>query len=229
MCTLVVLNRVHPEFPVVLAANRDELFARESEGPQVLSQVPRIVGGRDGIAGGTWLGLTPRGFFVGVTNLAGTPPRPGFLSRGQLVLDMLRHGATAAAEGWLRAQRPEAYNPFNVMWGDASGVRVAHARGPELEVVDVPPGVHVLPNDRLDAPRVPRVARAQALLSELNGDLDTQLAGVLSDDAVCVRGDVYGTRSASLVGLRPGGVAFYRHADGAPDEAPFEDFTWLLS
>ncbi len=229
MCTLIVLNRVHPELPVVLAANRDELFARETEGPRILSQTPRIVGGRDVVAGGTWLGLVPHGFFVAVTNVAGALPKPGLLSRGQLVLDMLREGSPEAAEAWLRTRRPEAYNPFNLMWGDANGVQVAHARGAELELLEVPPGVHVLPNGRLDSPEVPRVARIQDLLSTSAADPRQQLRAALSDDAVCIRGDFYGTRSASLVGLRPGGVAFYLHADGAPDRAPFEDVSWLLN
>ncbi len=232
MCTLVVLHRVHPEYPVVLAANRDELFARQTEGPQILVDAPRVVGGRDVVAGGTWLGLTPSGFFVAVTNRAGAAPQPGLLSRGALVVELLRRGETESAEAWLRAQDPARYNPFNLMYGDASGVRVAYARGEQLHTGDVPLGVHVLPNGRLDSPRFEKTAHIQSLLAEPAPNWDglaRQLKSALADDLVCVRTPFYGTRSACLVALRPGGVAFYLHADGVPGVAPFEDHTWLLS
>ena len=232
MCTLVVLHRVHPELPVVLAANRDELFARQTEGPQILVDDPRVVGGRDVVAGGTWLGLTPSGFFVAVTNEAGAAPRPGLRSRGALVMDMLREGGTAAAESWLRAREPARYNPFNLMFGDAGGLRVAYARGGQLEVDDVPQGVHVLPNGRLDSPHFGKVAHIQGLLADpatVWAGLLGQLRGALADDLVCVRTPFYGTRSSSVIALRQGSVAVYLHADGPADEAPFEDHAWLLS
>ncbi len=232
MCTLIVLNRVHPDLPVVLAANRDELFARRAQGPRVLVDAPRVVGGRDAVAGGTWLGLTPTGFFVGVTNEAGVAPRPGLESRGQLVLDLLRRGSVGAGRAWLRTLRADAYNPFYLLFGDADGVWVAHRRGAELHLEAVPAGVHVLPNGPLNSARFPKVARVRGLLESPprgRAALIDQLRGALSDDAVCVRGSIYGTRSASIVALRPGGVAFYLHAEGAPDFAPFEDHTCLLS
>ncbi|MCB9540213.1 MAG: NRDE family protein [Myxococcales bacterium] len=256
MCTLVVLHRAHPDWPVVCAANRDEYYARPTEPPQVLLERPHAVGGRDALAGGTWMGVTASGFFVGLTNQPPDgAPDPSRASRGQVVLDALAAGSTAAAEARLRGLRPGAHNPFNLVFGDADGLRVLYARDTGHAFADVPPGVHVLPNGRLNDAGFPKVQRARALLTPLPADgeaLLTRLQRVLADGdrpadaparprdgldaetrralhALCVRTPAYGTRSASIVALRPGGVARYLHADGPPDRAPFVDRTALLA
>lgn len=166
MCTIVILRHVHPEFPLVLAANRDELYARPAAGPQVLSLSPRAVGGRDLERQGTWMGVTDGGFFVGLTNQRGSAnltraPR----SRGEVVLRALRAGGVEAVDRYLAGLDAREYNPFNLLYGDAAALRVAYARpdSERLHVEDVPPGVHVLPNDVLDTPALPKVARARML------------------------------------------------------------------
>src|SRR5262245_12365665 len=67
MCLLIVQSRVHRDAPLVVAANRDELLARPAISMTVLE--PGIVGGRDLLAGGTWLALNRQGVFAGLTNL----------------------------------------------------------------------------------------------------------------------------------------------------------------
>ena len=86
MCTVVILNRVHPEYPVVVAANRDEFYARTTHDPRVVHDSPRIVCGVDGDKGGTWMGVTDAGLFVGLTNQRTYSPADSQLqSRGQAV------------------------------------------------------------------------------------------------------------------------------------------------
>src|SRR2546429_9416944 len=86
MCLLAVLFHAHPEAPVVIAANRDELYARAAEAIQVLRpSAPRILGGRDVLAGGTWLAVNEHGVYAGVTNRpAATGRDPSRRSRGEL-------------------------------------------------------------------------------------------------------------------------------------------------
>ncbi|MEK7705269.1 MAG: NRDE family protein, partial [Myxococcota bacterium] len=55
MCLLAVLSRAHPDSPLVVAANRDEWLARPAAPFGVLDERPRVVGGRDLTAGGTWM------------------------------------------------------------------------------------------------------------------------------------------------------------------------------
>ncbi|MFW5921048.1 MAG: NRDE family protein, partial [Polyangiales bacterium] len=63
MCTIVVLHHVHPRHPLIVAANRDEFYERPATPPHVLSEQPRVVGGLDRRAGGTWMGVTGGGLF----------------------------------------------------------------------------------------------------------------------------------------------------------------------
>ena len=166
MCTLLILRQVHPEWPLVLAANRDERYARASSGTQVLSLSPRIVGGRDLERQGTWMGVTDTGFFVGLTNqrvaaaLARSPR-----SRGEVVLRALETGSVEGVERYLSGLDAREYLPFNLIYGTAETLRVAYGRptAERLLVGDVPPGVHVLSNEVLDSPALPKVPRARAL------------------------------------------------------------------
>ena len=80
MCTILVFNRVIPDIPVLIAANRDEIYNRPSSGAVVLQQEPRIVGGRDEIGGGTWMGVTEHGFLPELPIIEGIPQQTGLCS-----------------------------------------------------------------------------------------------------------------------------------------------------
>ncbi|HEX6245482.1 MAG TPA: NRDE family protein [Polyangiales bacterium] len=188
MCTIVVLRKLRDDYPLVLATNRDEFYARLSTGPERLLDQPATVGGRDLVKGGTWMGVTREGLFVGVTNQrAVRPPDPSKRSRGELVLNALRLGTRDAVTRFLRGVDAREYNAFNLMWGDAHELFAAYAREDHgaLEIERVPEGVHVLPNDRLDSADFPKVTRAQALLSPfVHGpypELERALKGMLAD------------------------------------------------
>lgn len=56
-------------YPLIIAANRDEYYARPTREPQVLAAGPPVVvGGWDERGGGTWMGVTAAFFFAGLTN-----------------------------------------------------------------------------------------------------------------------------------------------------------------
>jgi uncharacterized protein with NRDE domain len=260
MCTIVILRHIHPEWPLVLAANRDELYARPAVGPQVLSpSAPRVVGGRDLERQGTWMGVTDGGLFVGLTNQRGAAnlsraPR----SRGEVVMRVLGADSVEGVERYLAGLDPREYNPFNLLYGNAEVLRVAYAR-PDSERMtheDVPPGVHVLPNDVLDSPALPKVVRARKLAEEaarrpwpesvqaLQRMLaDHMMPELLPEEeglpemrerlrqyqALCIHTPGYGTRSSAIIALAPGRVAHYLASDVAPCQAPYQDVTPLLS
>ncbi len=240
MCTIIA---VHREGSLTIAANRDEFYARPALPPALLE--PGIVGGRDAVARGTWLGLTPRGLFVAVTNQRTLrPPDPTKHSRGELVLEALRRGTVEGVLEHLRAVDGKSYNPFNLLFGDGHRLFVAYARD-ELTIEELAPGVIVLANDRIGAEDYPKTRRAEALLAE-GVPLETILAdhqkadvpdvpgSFLSHDmlrelqALCIHTPLYGTRSSAIVRLEPGVVHEYRHAEGPPCTTPFVDFTELL-
>ncbi len=74
MCLLVFAWQTEPEYPLVVAANRDERLDRPAQALCVLQEErPRILGGRDDLAGGTWLAVNEHGVVAGLTNR----PAPG--------------------------------------------------------------------------------------------------------------------------------------------------------
>lgn len=168
MCTIVALFGVHPSFPLVVAANRDEFYARGATPPEVVSGSPRIVAGRDLQSGGTWMGATARGFFVGVTNQRSySGAVQGLRSRGEVALAALRAGTIDGTGALVHALDPSEYNAFNLIYGDARGLRVAYVRRepPGVEVVSLPQGVHVLSNDRMGSTEFPKAGRAMSLVA----------------------------------------------------------------
>ncbi|HEX2385992.1 MAG TPA: NRDE family protein, partial [Candidatus Binatia bacterium] len=68
MCTLAIYLRQFEKYPVVIAANRDEHFARPSEAPKLWKGDPAIVAGKDLVAGGTWLGVNSAGIAAAIVN-----------------------------------------------------------------------------------------------------------------------------------------------------------------
>jgi uncharacterized protein with NRDE domain len=86
---ILLANGVHPEHSLVLLANRDELHARPTQPAGFWPDAPDVFGGRDGVAGGTWLGVTRRGRFAAVTNVRAPDARRDGQSRGLLVAKLL--------------------------------------------------------------------------------------------------------------------------------------------
>lgn len=162
MCTIIALRGVHPAYPLIVAANRDEFTRRVATPPTALSTSPLVVGGRDRQALGTWLAVTPRGFFVALTNQRtwGMPDRSR-RSRGELVIEAARRGSVDAVGAYLRAQPARRYNPFNLLFGDATSLAAAYVRDddPTVTVEPLGPGMHVLANDSIGSPWFPKVAR----------------------------------------------------------------------
>jgi hypothetical protein len=120
MCTLVILRRPGAAWPLVLAANRDELASRPSRAPgRHWPDRAEVVAGLDVQAGGSWLGLNDHGVVAGVLNRTGTlGPAAGKRSRGELVLEALDHADAAAAARALTDLDPDAYRPFNLVIAD---------------------------------------------------------------------------------------------------------------
>ncbi len=151
MCLIAFAHRAHPRYPLVLVANRDEFYDRPTEVAGWWREPAGILAGRDLQAGGTWLGVTRRGRWAGVTNYREGRPPPADRSRGELVLDFLDDnnadpGHYAAAV----ASRGERYNGFNLLAGDGDSLAYCTNRGREPRLLD--PGVYTLSNHLLDTP-----------------------------------------------------------------------------
>lgn len=156
MCTIAILLEVAAGAPLVVAANRDEIYARPTRPPESLGD--RIAGGVDALSGGTWLAVRHDGRFAAVTNQrALAPVAAGLRSRGLAVREL---AAAADPDAYVAALDPTRYASMNLLWGDARGVLVAYVRREgSLEIETLGRGIHVLCNDRLGAQGFPRGVR----------------------------------------------------------------------
>lgn len=188
MCTILAIFGLHPEYPLVIAANRDEFTDRPTQGPTVLTQAPRSVGGVDLREGGSWLGVNEKGVFAALTNQRTyTHPDPGLQSRGQVVRRALGCISPEAIVDQLRGLDATSYNPFNLLFGNADRLYAAYARGSRnaIEIEALAPGIHVLANDRLGSPRFPKAERARRAVYGNHArpwsELSAVLVSMLSD------------------------------------------------
>lgn len=236
MCLILVAWRVHPEFPLVVAANRDEFFKRPTA-PLSFWTDGRILAGRDMEAGGTWMGITVDGRFAALTNFrAPEIHRDGMASRGQLVADFLATEESPAS--WLERQSRNAarYNPFNLLVGDRNTFGCYSSTSKEIRWLK--PGIYGLSNHLLDTPW-PKVEAAKSSLSQALAALpdDRSLFELLRDDAIhpdvalprtgvnlewerllsaaFVRAPGYGTRSSTVLKVSRG------------DTPTMDEQTWL--
>ena len=188
----------------------------------------RILAGRDLQAGGTWLGVSPEGRFAALTNVSGSAsPGPGAPSRGRLPVDFIR--GTLGAREYARAVSGEAdrYSGFNLLLADREVLYCVTNRGGE-RMTELPPGCHGLGNDCLNAPE-PKVTGGLAEFSRLLAmEFEADgLCALLSDDEPAkeaslrsldlegsrssrfIRGQLYGTRSSTVLSIeRSGAIAF---------------------
>ena len=182
MCLILVAWQAHPDYPLVVAANRDEFFARPAAPAGWWQDAPDVFAGRDLEAGGTWLGLSRAGRFAGLTNFR-APQRNqvGTPSRGALVADFL--GSTeSTAEALARLQREgPRYNAFNLFVSDGDTLGIYESESGAARLLE--PGVHALSNHLLDTPW-PKVRAGKARLFRALQALpdDTPLVELLRDD-----------------------------------------------
>jgi uncharacterized protein with NRDE domain len=234
MCTILLAWRCLPGVPVVLAANRDEFLGRPAAAPGVLVEHPRIAGGRDLLAGGTWMAVAADGRVAAVTNRRSESRDPERRSRGELPLLVLGAGDDAAVRTLVTGLDPGAYNPFNLLALSHTQALAAHGALP-LEVVDLAPGPHVVSVHDLDQPGEPRIEHLLAALDAAVARARTPLAllqemeELLRDpERACVHGDLYGTVSSSSVIVPDAGAVTYRHAAGRPCEVAHRDISDLV-
>jgi uncharacterized protein with NRDE domain len=219
MCLILFAYRVVPGAPLVVAANRDEFYARPATRAQRWSDAPGVFAGRDLTAGGTWLGVADSGRFAAVTNFSETPETPlppG--SRGDLTANFLRSATPARA--YADAIDGAYYRGFSLLLWDGTDLVYASNRNSEPRLM--PPGVHGLANTYLDG-TWPKVVRGCQALAEVAaaGARRTDLLALLSDDAtaaddelpmrgndieferrlspIFICGDDYGTRASTAV------------------------------
>ena len=172
MCLIAFALDAHPDYPLVLAANRDEFYDRPTAPAHFWEKEPGLLAGRDERAGGTWMGLTRAGRFAALTNVRAPERRQDDApSRGALVKDFLTDDRPPRAFLDALAGTSDRYNGFNLLVGtfgmNGDALRLAYFSNHDGAAPQpVTPGVHGLSNAALDT-AWPKVETSKAALRAL--------------------------------------------------------------
>ncbi|WP_369989139.1 NRDE family protein [Pseudomonas xanthosomatis] len=188
MCLIVFAWRPGAARPLIVAANRDEFYARPTQALAAWEDAPGVHAGRDLEAGGTWLGVGPQGRFAALTNIRDPGQALGPRSRGELVANFL--SGKLGVEAYLDqvASRAGQYSGFNLLVGDGQRLGYLHAReaAPRL----LAPGVYGLSNAGLDTPW-PKLVKARRGLEGLLESAEPQrLLELLADGEPAADGEL---------------------------------------
>jgi hypothetical protein len=230
VCTVLLRFAPGTAWPLLLGAVRDE-FADRAWDPPARHWGGTLIGGRDRVAGGTWLAVDPAAQAMAALLNGPLLPVPldGFRpSRGDLPLSALTR--------WPDADPPlpdgaelARYNGFHLLRAATDRVDVWSWDGADLTHRGLDPGDHVIVNAGVDVD-TPLVDRLRSRLSGLGTpDPGAGLAppaawdgwvDLLGGDGIDpgdprallvwreYEGRVYRSGSACLVGLGAGGVRF---------------------
>jgi uncharacterized protein with NRDE domain len=254
MCLILLAIQRHPDYKLILAANRDEYYERPTEPPHFWENAPQLLAGRDKVAAGTWLGITRKGRIAAVTNYRDPASvKPDAPSRGRLVSDFLLSDLDSISYLDPIRRRKDRYNGFNLILGHREGLTWYSNRSDMA--APLPPGIYGLSNHLLDTPW-PKVVRAKALFEETlssGKDLDVEsFFRLLKDQTVAPDGSLprtgvplewerilspifitsptYGTRSSTLILIdREDHVLFMdRTFNSHPEPVSSSEFHFVL-
>ncbi len=239
MCLILFAHNARPDWPLVVAANRDEAYARPAAAAGFWSDAPLICAGRDLEKGGTWLGISRNGRFAAVTNYRdGIPAKTAPRSRGELTAEFLRGNTKPDAYLEAVSSADREYNNFCLIVGDHSGLWFHSNRA--AGAIRTTAGIHGLSNSLLDTPW-PKVVRGkQELERALRGndfDLIPSLFALLADRSAApdhqlpdtgigvererdlspafIASQLYGTRASTVIlAGRSGNVVFIERRFG---------------
>jgi uncharacterized protein with NRDE domain len=229
MCLILIAYKVHPSYPLIVAANRDEDYERPSSPAEFWKNVPQILAGRDLRDGGTWLGITKNGKFAALTNYRDPVAfKKNAPSRGKLIKNYLSNSLTAAAYIKRVSGNSNEFNGFNIICADGTDMFVYSSRNGHLQ--KLASGIYGLSNSLLDTPWTKVVWGKKALAAAMDkkgGDLEAALFDLLADrriapdkklpstgislererllSAIFVNSYGYGTRSSVVLVMKKNG------------------------
>lgn len=202
MCLIALAHLASSRFPFVLAANRDEEYARPSHAAAYWEDAPDVFGGRDAVAGGSWLAVTRGGRFAAVTNLRGAVARSR--SRGELVSGFV----TADVDPLLYAQSLDVaqYAGFHLLCGEMGRTVVYVESSGGITVLE--PGIYAFsnapagehwPKEQLAIEAMRRALDADNIKDELLAFLTTRGNTGSVESEVFIESDRYGTRASTVI------------------------------
>ncbi|KAK7251955.1 hypothetical protein RIF29_35584 [Crotalaria pallida] len=170
MCIAVFMWQAHPKYPLILLHNRDEFYSRPTEPLAWWGGDGSVLGGRDVVGGGTWLGCTKYGRVAFLTNFREVHSLEHPKSRGDLPVSFLQSNKSPQEFAEQVQKEAHLYNGFNLILVDIFSSTMVYVfnrpKQDQLSVTQVTPGIHVLTNSTLDAPW-PKAERLRHNFEEL--------------------------------------------------------------
>jgi len=165
MCIILFSYKQSARYQLVLAANRDEFYARPTRPLFCWDKGKGIIAGQDIEAGGTWLGVNKSGRFAALTNFREVQGQDkNFHSRGEIALEFLDSGGSKKKFTRMLVDTKDNYRGYNLIYGDNDGLHY-YSNRIEVPVKDgiLGPGLYGLSNHLLNT-EWPKVARGKKLL-----------------------------------------------------------------
>lgn len=241
MCILVLAYHCRPDYPLILAANRDEWFDRPTLPLDFWPECKDILAGRDLREGGTWMGLNRNGRLAAITNFREPERfRPAAPSRGHLVSDFISGQDKADAYLANLDREGRHYNGFNLIAGRMDALYYYGNRGAPPRLIEA--GIHGLSNHLMDTPwpkilrakramativnqaRAPQIEDLMALLQDRQRppDKDLPATGIGLEgerllSSVFIQSPTYGTRASSVLRVAANGRTQFAERAFDPD------------
>lgn len=237
MCTVILRIGSSSEWPLLLAANRDERLDRAWKPPgQHWPGQPDVIGGLDILGGGTWLAVGRQGMVAAVLNRVGSlGPAPDKRSRGELPLLALCHANPRIAANAMTRLDGTGWRSFNLVLANRDQAVFLRGTGQgRVTAHDFEAGTHVITAGEPDDPCDPRVARNLPRFRDAIAPRPPDWSSwpaLLADNTPPSKSAIdvapnagFGTVSAALLGL--GARAVFRTTRGSPSAATFVPVAW---
>lgn len=223
MCLIALAHLASSRHPFVLAANRDEEYARPSLAADFWTDAPEVFGGRDAVAGGSWLAVTRGGRFAAVTNLRGAVARSR--SRGELVRGFVTSDAEPLA--YARSIEADQYAGFHLLVGEIGRSVVYVESGGGITLLE--PGIYAFsnapageqwPKEQFAIDAMQRALSGESIADDLLSFLTTRRnTGAVESEAFIVS-ERYGTRASTVIVANEGGFSFVEQPPQVPRVTP---------
>lgn len=247
MCLVAISWKNHPDYPLIIRANRDEFFERPSE--KIHQWKSGFYGGKDLKSGGTWMGFHPNGRWSLLTNYRDfNQAKNAKISRGKLVSDFLE--SLVSPREYLESVKANQtdYDGFNLLVSD--GKQLLYFSNFGEDILEVPVGIHGLSNGLLNDPWPKSVLAKKQLNEEINNIPKTEslLSILTSKETFPIQklpdtgvpkemeiglssqfirlGSDYGTVSSSALVLKKSGDVTFKERSFEWDSSKFTDETY---
>ncbi len=243
MCVCFVSFGQNPKYPLIIAHNRDEYYARPTAAAAFWDSDPEIFGGRDLLAGGTWLGLNTRGSIALITNYRDPKAkRESARSRGHIVNALLESKLPMTIELQAILEKSEEYNEFSTLaYGEG---KLWYASSPRRKLEELNPGSYALSNHELNTPwpKVQKISEQGKLIAQQEENLIEGFLALMADTTaapdeelpstgvgldlerllspIFIKTETYGTRCSTVILVENSGKITFFERSFSPTHTP---------